>query len=58
MPTAPIVEMTGRSAKKNANKFRGVVANRTIDGTGRLVHIKLGVRISTESEEKRSNAML
>jgi hypothetical protein len=41
MLTAPIVDKTGRSVKKNANKFKGVVANKTMDVTGRFVHMKL-----------------
>ena len=51
MLTVPIVDNTGRSVKKNVNKFKGVVANRTMEGTGRLVHMKLRFRMRSPKHE-------
>jgi hypothetical protein len=57
MLTAPIVDKTGRSLKKNANMFKGVVANRTMEGTGRLVHMKLRVHVrGSNANNERNNA--
>jgi hypothetical protein len=48
-----MVDKTGRSVKKNANKFKGVVANRTMDDAGRLVHIKLRWDINGYTRQKK-----
>ena len=52
MLTAPMVDKTGRSVKKKANKFKGVDANRTMDDTGRLVHMKLRVGIRRKMQNR------
>jgi hypothetical protein len=52
-----MVDKTGRSVKKKANKFKGVDANRMMEDTGRLVHMKLQIGIR-RFKQKCDNANL
>ena len=56
MLTAPMVDNTGRSVRKNANKFKGVVTKRTMDGMERLVHMKLCIHKGIRRQNQKTIA--